>query len=212
MDQVVADVLRREPAKLDLVVAWIERFLADPDFSVHSKDALTEWLDLINRREILCSILWPEPPLFSLQGPNYHGRHHDHEKRYRNIYQRNLSYREGCRRLAEKLNQLVSGKKCLVYAPLRGALPIWKGIRQFMPGSDCETYYAVTSSFVIYPEPFRIFNKKGRPASGRHTNILELRSRIKPILANFDFLIYTGSENSISLSIFPDKPDALEGH
>lgn len=50
MDQVVADVLRREPAKLDLVVAWIERFLNDPDYSVHSKDALTEWHDLIKSR------------------------------------------------------------------------------------------------------------------------------------------------------------------
>ena len=47
MDQVIADVLRREPTKLGLVVAWIEQRLADPDYSVHSKDALTEWLDLI---------------------------------------------------------------------------------------------------------------------------------------------------------------------
>jgi hypothetical protein len=159
----------------------------DKEIEVRSQ---AEWMGLINRHEVLCSILWPEPPLFPLQGPHYHGRHHPHEKNYHNNCQRNLSYRAGCRRLAEKLNPLISGKKCLVYAPLRGALPIWKSIRQFIPGSDCETYYAVTSSFVFYPETFRIFNKKGRPASGRHTNILELRSRIKPILANFDFLIY----------------------
>ena len=50
MDQVVVDALRREPAKLDLVVAWIEARLADPDYSCHSKDALTEWLDLIRSR------------------------------------------------------------------------------------------------------------------------------------------------------------------
>jgi hypothetical protein len=50
MDQVVADVLRREPAKLDLVVAWIEQRLADPDYSEHSKNALSEWLDLIHSR------------------------------------------------------------------------------------------------------------------------------------------------------------------
>ncbi len=50
MDQVVADVLQREPAKLELVVAWIKRFLADPEFSPQSKDALTEWLDLIKTR------------------------------------------------------------------------------------------------------------------------------------------------------------------
>ena len=29
------------------VVAWMEKFLADPDFSEHSKDALTEWHDLV---------------------------------------------------------------------------------------------------------------------------------------------------------------------
>src|SRR5947209_16486974 len=50
MDQVIADVLRRDPAQLEKVVAWIERFLADPDFSIHSKDDLTEWLDLIRSR------------------------------------------------------------------------------------------------------------------------------------------------------------------
>ena len=50
MDQVVAGVLRREPAKLDLVITWIEQRLADPDYSVHSKDALSEWLDLIRSR------------------------------------------------------------------------------------------------------------------------------------------------------------------
>ncbi len=52
MDQVIADILRQEPAKLDCVVAWIEKFLADPDYSVHSKGALSEWLDLIRRRGV----------------------------------------------------------------------------------------------------------------------------------------------------------------
>jgi hypothetical protein len=33
-----------------LVVAWIERCLADPDYSVQSKDALTEWLELMRAR------------------------------------------------------------------------------------------------------------------------------------------------------------------
>ena len=36
MHQVVADVLRRDPAKLDLVVDWIEERLADPDYSMDS--------------------------------------------------------------------------------------------------------------------------------------------------------------------------------
>ena len=47
MDQVIAGILRREPAKLELVVAWIEQRLGDPDYSIHSKDALTEWMTLI---------------------------------------------------------------------------------------------------------------------------------------------------------------------
>ena len=50
MDQVVAEVLRRDPSKLDRVIAWIEARLADPDYSIPSKDALTEWLNLIQAR------------------------------------------------------------------------------------------------------------------------------------------------------------------
>jgi hypothetical protein len=50
MHQIVADVLRREPAKLQLVVAWIDQRLGDPDYSDHSKDALSEWLGLIRSR------------------------------------------------------------------------------------------------------------------------------------------------------------------
>lgn len=48
MDTVIARELRDDPAKLDLVVAWIDRFLADPNYSMHSKDALAEWRDLIH--------------------------------------------------------------------------------------------------------------------------------------------------------------------
>ena len=47
MDQVVAGVLRRDPSKLDMAVAWIEERLKDPEYSGHSKDALTEWRELI---------------------------------------------------------------------------------------------------------------------------------------------------------------------
>ena len=50
MDQVVAAELRRDPAKLELVVDWIEKFLKDPDYSSHSKDGLREWLALIRER------------------------------------------------------------------------------------------------------------------------------------------------------------------
>src|SRR5712691_3517682 len=47
MDEVIARVLRQDLSKLELVVAWIERFLAHPDYDIHSRDDLQEWLDLI---------------------------------------------------------------------------------------------------------------------------------------------------------------------
>ena len=50
MDQVIAKVLRSDPAKLDLVENWIQARIADPDYSEQSKDALAEWLDLIRNR------------------------------------------------------------------------------------------------------------------------------------------------------------------
>jgi len=47
MDQVVADVLRRDSGKLQLVLAWIDKRMADPGYSDQCKDALKEWLDLV---------------------------------------------------------------------------------------------------------------------------------------------------------------------
>ena len=49
MDRVIARELRVNSAKLDLVVAWIQRFLDDPDYAVNLKDALTEWLGIIRK-------------------------------------------------------------------------------------------------------------------------------------------------------------------
>lgn len=46
---VIARELRADPAKLDLVTAWIQRFLDDPDFGDDSKDALREWADVIRQ-------------------------------------------------------------------------------------------------------------------------------------------------------------------
>jgi len=48
MDQVIADVLRRDPEKLQLVLGWINERMADPEYSVHSKDAIQEWLDVLD--------------------------------------------------------------------------------------------------------------------------------------------------------------------
>ena len=50
MDRVIAAVLQQDPSKLEAVVDGIERRLADPEFSIHSKDSLREWLDLIRNR------------------------------------------------------------------------------------------------------------------------------------------------------------------
>ena len=47
MHQVIAGILRRSPGKLALVSAWIERMMSNPDYSDQNKDALQEWLDLI---------------------------------------------------------------------------------------------------------------------------------------------------------------------
>ena len=47
MDQVIADILRRSPGKIALVSAWIDRRLCDPNYSDQGKDALLEWVAVI---------------------------------------------------------------------------------------------------------------------------------------------------------------------
>jgi len=47
MDQVIAEKLRAEPARLNVVVKWITERLNDPDYSVQSQEGLREWLELI---------------------------------------------------------------------------------------------------------------------------------------------------------------------
>lgn len=46
---VVARELRADPARLGRVAEWIERFLADPDYSAQAKDALAEWKSIIDQ-------------------------------------------------------------------------------------------------------------------------------------------------------------------
>ena len=46
---VIARELRADPAKLDLVVAWIQRFLDDPEYSEKNKDCLEEWMAIIRQ-------------------------------------------------------------------------------------------------------------------------------------------------------------------
>ena len=56
MNQVIAGILRQSPEKLALVNDWIERRMSDPDYSIHSKDALQEWVDVI-RNEGVAGVL-----------------------------------------------------------------------------------------------------------------------------------------------------------
>ena len=52
MDQVIADILRQSPEKLSLVTAWIEARMSDPRYSIHSKDALQEWSQIIDHEGV----------------------------------------------------------------------------------------------------------------------------------------------------------------
>jgi hypothetical protein len=52
LHQVIAAVLRHDAAKLTRVVDWIEKSLSEPDYSIHSKDALREWLEVIEQRGV----------------------------------------------------------------------------------------------------------------------------------------------------------------
>jgi hypothetical protein len=150
--------------------------------------SVAEWRELIHNSAIISTILWPEKPLFGIPG-NYRVRKHPHEKNYHNNSVVNAAYRTAAFELANQLKPELTGKKMLVYAPLRGALPIWKAVRQFLPEADMTVYFPVTSSFVFFPEAFHIRNTKGRNASGRFNHILEMK-RLKPFLAQFDGLLY----------------------
>ncbi len=151
-----------------------------------------EWRQALEETRPLSSILWPREPLFPVvpvsPAPQFR-RRHPHERSYRNEPQRNLSYLEAAQRLAEKIRHRLGGEKTLVYAPMRGALPIWKAVSQFLPDAHVDVYYPVTSSFVFYPREYRIFNRKGRPASGRFTHVLELK-RLRPCLNEYTTLLY----------------------
>ena len=91
--------------------------------------------------------------------------------------------------MAARLEEEIDGLRTLVYAPLRGAYPIWRGIAQFLPEPRPEAYFPVTSSFVLYPTDSPIRKPNGKRASGRYANILELQ-RLKPMLEDFDVFVY----------------------
>ncbi|WP_157772476.1 hypothetical protein [Lacunisphaera limnophila] len=102
---------------------------------------------------------------------------------------RNQEFRNACQRLAVSIDQELGGMRCLVYAPLRGALPIWRVVSQFLKHAKCDVYYPVTSSFISYPISFEVQGTKKRPISGRYANVLELQ-RLKPFLGGYDAMLY----------------------
>lgn len=159
------------------------------DYRINIASA-AEWREVIYNPYIISSILWPVAPRFLIPG-DYVTRRHPHEMNYQHDHNRNKSYREGAKILASqlKIKIKIKGLKVLVYAPLRGALPIWQAVSQFLHGYNITVYYPVTSSFVHYPKEFGILNSKGKIASGRYNNIQEI-VRLKPFLKDFDCLLY----------------------
>jgi len=158
-------------------------------------DSPEEWKNIIEASRPISSILWPTEKLFPIipvSPKPFFRRSHPHERNYRNNPSRNRSYGEAASRLAQKIAERFGGDKILVYAPLRGALPIWKTVSHFMHRlgiPDVQVYYPVTSSFVFYPVEYGIKNRKGKPASGRFTHILEMK-RLKPFLGEYRYLLY----------------------
>jgi hypothetical protein len=158
---------------------------ADIRLTVGSQD---EWREAVRDPGLISSVLWPAPPLFPIAGRHF-VRRHPHERHYENNRARNRSYRLACSRLASRLHEQLGGARCLVYAPLRGALPLWRVIRSVLPAEPWDVYHPVTSSFVFFPPESGIRNRKGRIASGRFNNRLELE-RLRPFLAGYDAVVY----------------------
>ena len=130
-------------------------------------------------------------------GRHLYNRSHKHETHYVHKAAVNESYCAAAEKLAPRIEEAIApSRRCLVYLPLRGALPIWRAVkrhlrRQYEPGR-LEEYHAVTSSFVMYPRELEMTGKHGGPAGGRYANILELKRLrdwcIGPM--GFDHLLY----------------------
>lgn len=151
-----------------------------------------EWHQAIEEYRPISSVLWRQKPLFRLLPEvteDIFGRHHPHERMPTVPDSIFKSYKAAAERLAVRLKPIIQNRKALIYAPLRGAYPIWKAISRFLPTENCHVYYSVTSSFVFYPEDWGIRNHKGQTHSGRFANILELK-RLKPALNTFDLMVY----------------------
>lgn len=152
----------------------------------------TEWGRIIQAERPLSSILWPTGALFSVlprePAPVFQ-RRHPHEKGYADDSARNRSYREAARALAARIRGLIGGGPALVYAPMRGAYPIWKAVRQFLGEPLPDVYFPVTSSFVRYPPDWGFRDEAGQAASGRYAHSLEI-TRLLPLLASYRHIVY----------------------
>jgi hypothetical protein len=167
----------------------------DLTFDVHSQAEWKARIDAVGKN-IITSVLDPADGRFRLQGRHLYGRSHSHETHYAHCPTVNESYRDAARRLAARIEGAIAGsKRCLVYLPLRGALPIWRAVKRHFTGRHegrLEEYLAVTSSFVMYPPELEMVGKHGGRAGGRYANILELKRLrdwcIRPL--GFDHLLY----------------------
>ncbi|MCX6253804.1 MAG: hypothetical protein NTV31_04925 [Bacteroidia bacterium] len=151
-------------------------------------DSQKLWHEIIFDPQLVSSILWPKVPLFPINGKHFK-RNHPHERNYQNDSIKNASYRAACQSIANQIEKDWSNARCLIYAPLRGALPVWKGVSNYIKQADMTVYFPVTSSFILYPEEFGIKGRKNKTASGRYNNIFELE-RIRPLIDTYDVLIY----------------------
>ncbi|MBY0459641.1 MAG: hypothetical protein K2V38_20165 [Gemmataceae bacterium] len=156
-----------------------------------------EWKTRIEAvgRDILTSVLKPDGARFRLSGRHLYTKSHPHETHYAYDPDVHASYRDAARKLAARLEPILLGcRKCLIYLPLRGALPIWRAVKAHFAHEHADRlheYHAVTSSFVIYPAELEI-RGPGVRASGRFANILELRRLRDWCLRQqgFDHLLY----------------------
>jgi len=151
-----------------------------------------EWREALQKHRPISSILWNEAPSFQLQPEapgDLFGRHYPHERMLSVPRTVRDSYRDAVLMLAARLVPYISDRIVLVYAPMRGAYPIWQAVSRFLPMLVCHVYYPVTSSFVFYPPEWGIRNHEGTVPSGRSANVLELQ-RLKPILGAFDVMVY----------------------
>src|SRR4051794_16151547 len=101
----------------------------DHRFDVRSQREWQERIDAFGTR-ILTSVLRPDHNRFRLHGRHLYTRSHRHETHYAHDAAVNASYREAAERLAARIELALAGsRRCLVYLPLRGALPIWRAVK-----------------------------------------------------------------------------------